>query len=249
MAIGAFGPGIIIVTRLDIPNQAPVNVGYAQELTIDATYTTKQLHGTNQFALLSARGTAKTSGKFKAAEISALAWNAVFYGLSLTAGGFAWNVGEAHTVPSGGGTITVSNSAGFDIDLGVVYASNNVPFGRVTTAPSQGNYSLGAGGAYDFASADQSLGIAITYTSTTTIGQSLIITNQPIGYTPTFQLDYWTELNQPTPTPFAIRLYRCIGGKHAMGFKLEDFMMPEFDFEYYARADNVVGQYVFPTAS
>ena len=271
MPFAAFGPGILIITRTDTTVPLPINVGYAQELTLDAAGNTKQLYGQNQFPLLAARGTIKATGKWKAAEISAIAWNAAFYGNTggSTAGlstgvGFSWNVDSTYTSSTTVATIQAGSSLTFDADLGVKYAASGLPLIRVTTGleSSSGRYSVGstAPGLYTFGSVDAGAGAAaggtalkITYTNTGfnggLIGQSLIYQNQLIGATPTFQLDYYTSLNQPTALPFAIRLYQCVGAKHSMAFKLEDFMMPEFDFDYFANSAGLVFEAVFPQVS
>lgn len=249
MPYAVFGPGIAIVTRIDIANQTPVNIGYAQELTIDFGGEAKQLHGQDQIALVIARGLMKCTGKMKSAMIQPVAFNNTFWGQTLAAGGFQWNVGENRTVPTGGGTITASLGATFDADLGVVYAATNVPLLRTTAAPTTGSYSTAAGGVYAFAAGDATLGVNLTYTSSVTVGQSQLIVNTPIGYTPAFQLDYWSQLNQPTAKPFAVRLYYCVGSKNAMSFKLSDFMMPEFDFEFGALQNGNVMNMVHPSGA
>src|SRR5258706_1437946 len=77
--LAVFGPGILIASRTDITIPSPVNVGFVQEFSIDATGTIKELFGQNQWPLAVARGTIKGTGKFKTAGISGLAWSAVFY--------------------------------------------------------------------------------------------------------------------------------------------------------------------------
>src|SRR6266446_139491 len=113
----AFGPGILIVSRTDTAVPLAINVGYAQELTLDATGTTKQLYGQSQFPLLAARGTIKATGKWKAAVISGIAWNAAFYGNTggSTAGlstgtGFDWNVDSTFTTSTTVATMQVGSS-------------------------------------------------------------------------------------------------------------------------------------------
>src|SRR5215831_15659082 len=96
--LAAFGPGILIAQRTDIAVPAAVNVGFVQELNIDLSGTTKQLFGQNQFPLVAARGTIKATGKFKAAVLSGLAWNAMFFGQSaFSTGSVQWNVGSTFT--------------------------------------------------------------------------------------------------------------------------------------------------------
>lgn len=245
--LAAFGPGIIIVQRTDIATPAPINVGYAQELTLDFSATNKDLYGQNKYALVTAQGTIKATGKIKAATLSGLAWNAIFFGTNFIGGGFIWNIDEPHTVAST--TQQVTNHSTFDMDLGVRYTASGLPLQRVAAGSEvQGKYSVANTGTYTFASADE-VALLFTYTSTTTGGQNLLVSNQAIGFTPSFQLDYYTDLNQPTAKPFAVRLFSCVSSKLALAGKLEDFIMPEIDFGFYANNAGNVFEMVFPEIS
>ena len=247
----AFGPGILIASRTDITIPSPINIGYAQEFNLEAAGTTKQLFGQNQYPLAAARGTIKVTGKFKSAVVSGLAWNALMYGMSSlsTSSIVAWNIDSTYTTSTSSTQVTVANSSVFDADLGVRYSTTNLPLQRVSTgSEATGKYSIGstAPGIYNFAAGDSTGGAAggtnlkITYTTTNGSGQALAVTNQAIGTTPTFQLDYYTNFNQPAAKPLVFRIFSCIGAKHAMGFKLEDFMIPEFDFDVFADASGRV---------
>ncbi|MFZ1973839.1 MAG: hypothetical protein WAU89_13395 [Candidatus Acidiferrales bacterium] len=72
---------------------------------------------------------------------------------------------EAHTIPAPSGpyTVTVTNSADFIADGGVVIASTGVPLTLVSGTPSSGQYKVAAG-VYTFNSAQASTAILITYT-------------------------------------------------------------------------------------
>lgn len=239
MGYAAFGPGILIAKRLDILNGTAINVGYANEFSFDLSGSTKQLFGQNQYALVAARGTVKSSGKFKSAVISGIALNALFFAGTLASGGDQWVIDEAATIPATPGpyTVTVAGSATFLNDLGVKYTLTGLPFQRVAAgAEAAGKFSVNeATGVYTFAAADQGLGILITYQKQLTgSGQSLTLTNQPIGFTPTFALYYYTNLNQPTSKPYVTTIYNCVSSKLSQQFKLEDFMMPELDFDIFA---------------
>lgn len=239
MPYAAFGPGILIAQRQDIANSTPINVGYVNEFSFDLAGSTKQLFGQNQYALVAARGTVKSSGKMKQAMISGLALNALFYAGTLNAGGDQWVIDEAATIPAPSGpyTVTVVGSATFIADLGVKYAATGLPFQRVTAgSEATGKYSVNTTtGVYTFVVGDASASILITYEKTLTgTGQSMILTNQPIGFTPTFALYYYTNLNQPTSKPYVTTIYNCVSSKLSQAFKLEDFMMPEIDFDIFA---------------
>lgn len=247
-----FGPGILIATRTDLGTNAGVaiNVGYSQELQIDFAATVKQLYGQYQFPLVSARGTIKATGKFKAATVSGLAMNALYWGGSFstsTSVGISWNVGSTVTTSTvSTSAIQVGSSLTFDADLGITYAASGLPLRRVSTGSEvTGSYSLttGSPGLYNFAAGDTTGGAAggtnlkITYTQTGATGQQLLMPNQLIGTTPTFQLDYYTTLTQGTAAKtLIIRLYEAVAEKQTFAFKLEDFMIPEYDFGLYANA-------------
>lgn len=249
MSVIAFGPGILIVQNLSIAVPAPVNIGYAQEFSIDVSATSKELYGQNQFPLAVARGTVKATGKVKAAVISGLAWNACFFGQSFTSGGFAWNIDEAHTLAAT--TQQVTNHTTFDADLGVKYAATGLPLQRVAAgSETTGAYSVSlTTGTYTFSTSDSISALKFTYTDTVATGQQLIVANQLLGSTPTFQIDYYTNFNQPQAKPFAVRLYQCVSSKLSLASKLEDYIMPEIDFGFFANAAGNVYNMVYPEVS
>jgi hypothetical protein len=220
MGVARFGPGIAIVTRTDVSPSTPINIGYAQSLSLSWKGSTKDLFGQDQFPILSARSTIKTSGKLVAAVDSGIALNTMFFGQSFTAGGIIWSIGELHSVPASSTyTITVSNSATFDVDLGVVYTATSLPFQKVASVSAAGQYSEAAG-VYTFDSADASAAVAITYSSTvTTPGQNIIIANK-----------------LPAAKPVIYRIYSCISDSLSDDFKLEDFALPTFDFSFFQNA-------------
>ena len=151
--LAAFGPGVVILTRTDTTTPLAINVGSAQEFTLDVTGNTKGLYGTQQFALAVARGTIKVTGKIKAALLSGIAWNSCFFGDTFTAGYDHYFLNEAHTVAST--TQVVTNVTGGIVDLGVTYASNGLPLQRVATVSAAGTYSVvQSTGTYTFNVAD-----------------------------------------------------------------------------------------------
>lgn len=254
MGFAVFGPGILIAQRKDISNGTPINIGYANEFSFDLAGSTKQLFGQNQYALVAARGTIKSTGKFKAAVISGIALNALFFAGSLASGGDQWVIDEAASVPATPGpyTVTVAGSATFLNDLGVRYSATGLPFQRVAGgSEAVGKYSVNeTTGVYTFAAADQAAAVLISYQKQLTgSGQSLTLTNQPIGFTPTFGLYYYTNLNQPTSKPYVTTIYNCVSSKLGQAFKLEDFMMPELDFDIFADSTGKIMKVTYPEVS
>lgn len=244
--LDAFGPGVIVVTRTDVANSTPVNIGYSQEFSVDFAGNIKELYGQNQMPIDAARGTVKITGKIKAAVLSGVAWNNVFFGNSFTTGGIKWNPSEAGSIPTTPFQITVINAANFDADLGVVSAVTGLPLTKVASAPITGQYSVSVAGVYTFAAADTGQAMLISYTSTVTTGQKLTLTNTLLGTAPIFQLDYYTTRNSKA---FVARFYQCQAAKLTIAAKLEDFMMPEFEVHMFTNAANQIGVLYFPEVS
>jgi hypothetical protein len=241
---GLFGPGILWLTRTDIANSTPYNIGFINEFSTDFSYDTKQLFGQNQFALLAARGTAKSTGKMKAATLSGQALNVALFGGNFEIG----TEYDAITLPATpipdtlyAITPAAPNSGVFDTDLGVTNSATGAPLTLVTGTPEAGQYAQAAG-VYTFAAADQLAGVAVNisfaYQTTLGLGQSQVIQNELIGTTPTFQIDYKTTLYGAT---YYLRLFNAIGSKWSMGHKITDFAMPEYDFEFFANQAQQVG--------
>lgn len=240
-----FGPGILWLTRTDIANGTPVNVGFVNEFSVDISFDTKQLFGQNQYPLLAARGTAKATGKVKAATLSGQALNSILIGGAWTAGTQYDALTTASTpIPTTPFQITpvVPSSGVWDTDLGVTNAVTGQVFTKVASGPTAGQYSV-ATGIYTFASADNVSGISVLISyayhyATGATGENQIIANALIGTTPTFQLDYKSTLYGAT---YYLRLYQAIGSKFALNHKITDFVMPEYDFDFFANAAQQVG--------
>ena len=240
----AFGPGILKVTRTDVANSTPIDLGFAQELAIDFAGTIKELYGNLQLPLDAARGTIKVNAKAKAAVISGTAWNNLFFGNSFTANAsILWAVNENH---AGATSVTATQAANYSADLGVTYAATGLPLIKVASGPATGQYSVNVGtGVYTFAAGDVGVagGLNLTYSYTTTTGQTLTLANQLIGSAPIFQLDYYTTRNN---LPLIATFYQGQASKLGMAFKLEDFLMPEFELSLFANAAGNLGKLYFP---
>jgi hypothetical protein len=237
----SFGSGVLIGTRSDTTGNTPYNFGKIQEMQLDISFTTKMLYGQNQFPLDIARGQGKVTGKIKAAQVSGFAFGAFFLGAAAVAGQTAMQFGEADSVPGTSTyTITVANAATFVEDLGVVYASTGLPLKLVSSGPTVGQYSVVvATGVYTFAAEDASAAVLISYRYTiASTGQVYTLASQLIGTTPTFSARFFTTKNGK---PINVSLHNCVSSKYAFQTKLEDYTIPEIDFEAFAdSAGNVL---------
>ena len=243
----SFGSGVLIGTRTDIADATPVNFGLVQEVTIDQSASLKEVYGQFQYPLAGARGTIKTTGKAKVARISGLAFADLYYGISPAPGQLATSFAEAGTVPAATPyTVTVANAAAFADDEGVIYAATGLPLTKVASSPSTGQYSVAAG-VYTFNAADAGMSVLTTYTYTVASGgQKISVTNPLIGTTPTFQALFYTTFQGQA---VSLKLNNCISSKLSFGTKLEDFVMPKFDFSCFADAAGDVMTWSFAEVS
>jgi len=236
----AFGAGILVGTP---SGGSPLQFGTLQDVSVDFSFSVKQLMGQFQFPIAVARGGGKIAGKAKFANVDGPALNQIFFGNTATAGQKLWSYNEGASVPgSSPYTATVANAAAFDANLGVAYASSGLQLTQVTSAPAQGQYSVAAG-VYTFNSADAGKALLITYSYTQTVsGSKAVIGNRLMGIAPTFQIDFYQTNPNIAGAQWSLRLYACISSKLALSSKLEDFVIPELDFEAFANASNNIGE-------
>lgn len=244
MAQYHFGAGVLIANRTDIAAPTPVKFGALQDVSVDFTSTIKELHGQYQFPLDVGRGAAKVSGKAKAAAFSAAAFNAVYFADQLATGQILLANDEAGAIPATTTyTVTVTNSAHFLADMGVTYADTGEPFmnvGSAGTLAAAGQYKEAAG-VYTFDVADASANVKITYTYTdATSGSTISIGNPLMGTAPTFSMMLYQVRHNKVTT---IILNQAVATKLSIATKLEDFVIPEFDFSAFVDDGNNLGKF------
>lgn len=242
MAQYIFGAGNMYVTqKLDatgatVSNPTPVPLMTLQEGSIDISADVKKLYGQNQYPVAVGRGKGSVSVKVKPARVFASTWNTLFFGESLSDGiiaAYTDTVGK--TIPASSTytvVITPPSSGTFVADLGVISSTTGLPWKRVASSPSAGQYSVDVSTAtYTFASADASAVVYINFqytTSSAANGQKQASKNLPMGYAPFFSailtVSYAGKL-----TTFNFR--NAIATKMAVGVKNEDFAVPEFSFD------------------
>jgi hypothetical protein len=239
MAQFMFGVGRL--TLMPVGGGAPTSFGALQNISVDFAGDIKELWGRNQFPLDVARGKVKITGKASAAQVDANLYNSAFFGQTVTTGQTLVADSESHAIPTTPFQVTATNSATFLYTIALVNAANGNPFVQVASGPTAGQYSVNnATGVYTFASADNVSGISvlITYAYSATTGNTLTINNQLMGATPTFQLvaNGLYKTKQITLT-----LLSCVSSKLTMPLKLDDHMIPEFDFSAYDNGSGAIG--------
>ncbi|WP_191630702.1 hypothetical protein [Pseudomonas fluorescens] len=90
----------------------PILLGIMQEASVDLSFDSKELFGSEQFAVDAARGQGKLTGKAKLAQISLLQWNQLVFGQTLTTGQVLVHHATVPTAIPVGAEIIVTPPAG-----------------------------------------------------------------------------------------------------------------------------------------
>lgn len=245
-----FGAGKLICTPLldaagvAVANPTPVVVGILQDVSVDIDYETKTLHGEKQFAVAIGRGKAKIGWKAKSGDVFGGVLGSLMLGASAAASRKAAVIDFAATIPTTPFTITIAppSSGVFVADMGVIDALTGVSLTRVASAPTTGQYSVvPATGVYTFAAADTAKGVLISYEysiASSTTSQLYNISNNLMGYTPTFSALFFNQYAGKTQV---LKLNTCVLGKLALPFKNDDFTMSDIDAQAFADASSNVG--------
>lgn len=237
-----FGSGAMYGTKIndDGTTGATSVFGILQGGSVDFTATNKQLFGTYQFPVAVGRGTAKISGKATFAQIYAQVYNDLFFRGTVATGQTLIAIDEAGTVASH--AVTVSHSATWTADM-IVKDVNGKQMTLQTSGPTDGGYTVAAG-VYTFSATDANAanGAVLTFTYEYTIAtagtQTITITNPLLGTAPAFTLRLQqTYLGQS----LHMKLNRVISSKLTFATKLEDFQIPEMDFDAFADGSNQIG--------
>lgn len=245
----AFGSGVLWGTPSTdsagnaVSNPTPIQFGVLQEVSLDVSFENKTLHGQNQFPVAVGRGKGKISGKAKFAQLNGSLLNSLLFGQTLNAGIIGNVANNVTTVPASSPytvTVTPPSSGTWSADLGVEDATG-IPMTRVASAPATGQYSVAAG-VYTFAAADtgKQVSISYQYTATSTTAVKSTVTNQLMGYAPSFRVDLYLPFNGKQ---VIWTLPNAISNKLSIATKLDDFTVPEFDFEGFADASGNVLTY------
>jgi hypothetical protein len=220
-------------------NPTPVQVGVLQDVSVDLSLSTKELRGSLQFPVDIARAAGKISGKAKSGAISGQLINSILTG-STSATGRKAGTTESSAIPTTPFTITVTNSATFSEDLGVLNLTTGLPMTRVASAPATGQYSVAAG-VYTFAAADTGQTVSISYSySIAGTGRTITYNNQLMGSGTVYAVALYNNFRSKDS---GWRFPAATFPKLSMGMKNEDYTMTDLDFECFADSTGKVLEY------
>jgi hypothetical protein len=233
-----FGTGLLSIVPAG-NNPTPVNVGVLKDVSLDASYTIKELFGQYQMALDCALSQVKITGKAKTAVLAGDLINQFLTGSSIATGSKIGVQGESGTIPSPSGPydVTVTHSADWDSDYGVWSVTNGVWMTRVASTPATNEYAVTAG-VYTFSATDagDSVKIYYRYTAAST-GKTVTYTNQLMGTGTPFVLSLFNSYRSNSQ---GLKLYSVLATKLAMGLKSDDFYDSDLDFQAFADANGNV---------
>lgn len=237
----SFGSGALIGTKIGVANATPRQLATLQEASVEFSFNVKELMGNMQFPVAVARGAGKISGKAKMASFQAAAVNDLFFDGTSATGEIRVAYNEAGTPTTN--SLTSANSATWSEDLGVFNRNSGTFMERVASAPAAGQYTVAAG-VYTFAVADSNPPVYLTYRYTSAAAGKLItITNQLLGVQPTFSAVLSTRFTHADgiTRQLNFKLNSCMSSKFSIATKLEDFIIPDFDFQAFADAAGNIG--------
>lgn len=247
----SFGAGVMVGTQTinaagaAVALPSPVQFGILQDITLDESFELKKLYGANKFPVAVAQGKGNMSLKAKLANFNAELVNTFLYGLSLNPvyGALYQDLSGTLIGTAGSPNITPTLFGTALTDMGVISAVNGIPYTRVASAPTAGQYSFSAGsGMWTFDGVhDTGKTVFINYAYGTSSGgggvgpgtgitgaKQLIITNQPMGVMPEFAVDLQTQFLGKT---MYMHFPRVVANKLSRAYKNDDFTIMDFEME------------------
>ena len=242
-----FGAGRAFLLA-NVANPTPVRAMVPQSQSIDFKRKTESLFGEKQLAVAVGAGEMEITGKVEFGKVNPRLFADILFGDGSSTGQYLEADGEAGTVPgSSTYTVTVTNSATFLFDLGVVNVATGAIMSCVPSGPVAGkSYSVSAG-VYTFASGDANANVKISYAySAASSGETITLTNQSQGLTGNFKavhvLPWGTEQDM-----FVFN--NCMASGGGISMKKSGFAMNTIDYTAGADASDNVGTATFAEAA
>ncbi|MEM5789351.1 MAG: hypothetical protein AAGU11_18725 [Syntrophobacteraceae bacterium] len=238
-----FSTGVMFAVPFGAALPTPRRFGHLEEISLDFSFTTKELHGRMQIPVDISRAEGKFTGKAKTGKFNGKMLAEFFWGVTPSTGQIKVADLEPLAIPgSVAYTVTVANAATFRTDLGVQSAAG-VPFVRVEANPTVGQYAVNTTtGVYTFAEADKSTTVYASYLYTATTGVTMEMTNKVMGITPEFSLFLTGEHKGDQTTCL---LHRVTSSKLTFPKKMNDYTVPEFDFSIMENGTGSAGTWTF----
>lgn len=226
-----FGVGLLQFTPPGA-NPTPIGCGILQDVSVDFAQSVKELVGSRKVAEDIAESELKITGKAKFAQIQGAAIAAFLAGSTQATGTTIGALNEVATIPATPFTVTTAHASTYVENLRVFNATTGLEMTRVASSPATGQYSVNTStGVYTFASADAGSIVWISYSYTSTGGQTVSFSNQLMGQGTTFTL---TLYNIYSTYSYGIKLWAVVFPKFSLAFKNTDYTMADLEFQAYS---------------
>lgn len=237
-----FGSGSLFATPVggNLPvDPTPIEVGIIQNMKFTLGADIKELFGQNQWPVDSAIGKRTIKGSFEFAQMSNALLSNLFFADAVAAGVISTALNEPHSIPATPYEVTVTESADWIADQGVIYTTGPNAGQSLTLLPSgtpaTGQYKVTAG-VYTFAAADTLLDVTISYSYTnSTSGTTLAVGNHFMGFGPILSI---TGVFPYEGVDMGFNMPNVRLGKIDFSTKLDDYTMMSVDFSAFAGSGN-----------
>jgi hypothetical protein len=219
-------------------NPTPVDIAVVRGCSVEFKSTEKPLRGNKLFALDSAVSDVSITGKIQSADFYASMVALVVPGTATVAATVTPRKKMAtHSalIPATPFQVTVTNSAAWVTDLGVVNLTTGKTMTRVASTPAANQYTVAAG-VYTFASAEGTVAIRYLYTDATT-GYTLTATNTEVGAASGYTLILADPAGGTKEN--VIEFPSVKFSNLSLGMKTDDWSESGLDFTAYADANGI----------
>lgn len=220
----------------------PMQFGLLKDISLDWERKYVEENGQWQYPVVVGGGQASLKGKVGSVSIFGGATGQIMSTTPAT--GINLGIpGEISTVPAPSGpyTVTVTNSATWVADYGVLDLSTGLWMTRASTATGTGVYAVSAG-VYTFNSADASKKVSIAYTySSAAVGKTNAVVNAAMGIATGYQLFLCSPISGGKI--FGVTIYSAFFPKMSLALKPDGFVANNIDF--FATEDGTTGKKVF----
>lgn len=206
------------------PNQA-YGIAIVKGIAIEFKASTKPLKGNLLIAVDQAIDSVDITGKIQSQDSLAFVAPLIIPGTTSATGREKF-ARQSTLIPGTPFTITVTNSATWATDLGVVNLTTGKRMTRVASAPAAGQYSVAAG-VYTFASAEGTVVIEYSYTDAST-GKTRTFTNAAVGASSGYQLKVFDPQGGTRESGYFFPSVKF--GSGSGGMKIDDWSDTSLDF-------------------
>lgn len=235
----------------NVTNPTPARFQIPQDMSVNFKRSTKTLFGENMFAEDLASGEMNVTGKVTMGTTNPRIFADLIFGATTSTGQILEADNESGTIATS--HITVTNSATWTVDLGVVNATTGARYKRVAPASEASgiSYSVTAG-VYAFAAGETGTVFKISYLYTAAgSGETVSMANQPMGRVGGFTAVYvfpWVNPSNVMEQDI-LTLNSCVANDSEIATKMGDYGKPTFGLEAAVDTSGNLGTFTFSQAA